>query len=265
MLENEGVKHTLEKYYNLGATLEWFFKILRTFMMFIGLKSITDFLEDHEKHHQGILEIDEFQRRQERAYIRLCKAEMGVIPQAKSDDRQLVQQIVGLTKCEEKEHAVHCSKFKEKFVEYLTDRFMLALTTINYEFHVNMIKYLSAPSKMLLNLLSALHAQSSGVRYQTLRHKIVHDKSQKNLGRGSSNNYTFKLLKDCLIKLEKMGMVHISRKPIGMESNIVLLISDAAIIKMQVFDEKRALEETNGAMDLENGSNESVDEITLEK
>ena len=57
-----------------------------------------------------------------------------------------------------------------------------------------------------------------------------------------------------------MGMVHISRKPIGMESNIVLLISDAAIIKMQIFDEKKALEETNkdesnsnsGAMEIEN-------------
>ena len=71
IFENEGVKHTLEKFYNLGATLDWFFKIFRTFMMFIERDKIIEFLREHEMIHPAIFEIHEFQKKQERALERI--------------------------------------------------------------------------------------------------------------------------------------------------------------------------------------------------
>jgi len=137
---------------------------------------------------------------------------------------------------------------------------MNALNSTNFEFHGNMTKHLSAPSKMLLEVLSEQAAQNYGIRYHALKDKIIHCQAQKSLGRGSTSNYAFKLLKDCLLKLQQMGMVHISRKPIGMETLIVLLISNEIIVKMKDFDKKKALEEfsesedrnsSTGAMEIE--------------
>jgi len=71
MFENEGIKHTFEKFYNLGATMKWFFKLMRTFMMFIQAGKIKNFLKEHESLHKGILDIHYFQIEQKKAFERL--------------------------------------------------------------------------------------------------------------------------------------------------------------------------------------------------
>jgi hypothetical protein len=126
--------------------------------------------------------------------------------------------------------------FKTKFIEYATEKFHLAISCINFQFHGNMIKYLSSPSKFLLNILSDHNAQQGGVSFAYLVEKIKEKMLKSSLARGSSSNFTFKLFKDCLIKLEMMGMVHISRKPIGDESVMILLIANDTIQSMKTFD-----------------------------
>ena len=275
MLENEGIKHTLEKYYNLGATIDWFYRLMNVFMMYIERSKIVGAMLEYDEINPGLMEVDSYQRKQERAKKRVYEAMEGQYNAKLKEDIELINKRVGIQKIESEE----CDKFQDQLVEYLSDRFMKALASMNFEFHANMIKDLSAPSKMLIKFLNAKKAQKGGLRYGHLRRDIISKRGQELYSRGSSENYTFKLLKDCLVKLEIMRMVYINRKPIGLESNIVLLIAENLVEKMIKHDEKKGeshmvQEDHNlitledcGAMEIENppaGNTEEESELVIE-
>lgn len=54
--------------------------------------------------------------------------------------------------------------------------------------------------------------------------------------RGGIDNYSNMVIKDCLLKLEKMRIIHISRIPIVLESMIMLLIPSSMIEIIKLTD-----------------------------
>ena len=111
-------------------------------------------------------------------------------------------------------------------VSYLSREVIEAADSLCFEFHSNVL--LDLPKSMHVILLYIVDQQKpkEDLKFEKMLYDLSIKKQNGTSGsaRGSTDNYSKMVLKDCLLKLEKMRILHISRIPIVMESVIMLLI-----------------------------------------
>ena len=191
---------------------------------------------EHNRLRPGVIELHKTQAKQLKAKERLEQRSNETEYFRgfnKLEDEMLVKKKYTL-----EESGPQCDGLKYKITEYLTERLMLAVQSLNFDYHAQVIKDLPDPSKLILMRLSEQRAFKTGIKFYQLR-----TLSQKSLATNDlDKKYSIRVLKDCILKMEIMGMVHISRKPFGDESTIVLLIPESTIEQMVNYDKKKACE-----------------------
>lgn len=118
-------------------------------------------------------------------------------------------------------------------VDYLSSELTAAADSLCFEFHSNVLQDLPKSMHVILLYILDQKKPENGIKFEQMHFDLTNKKWTGPL-RGGIDNYSKMVLKDCLLKLEKMRILHISRIPIVMESVIMLLIPPTLIENIKV-------------------------------
>ena len=125
--------------------------------------------------------------------------------------------------------------FLDNMSKYLITELVAASDSICFEFHNSILLNLPKSMHNILLVIQKLQLNSKdGIKFEAMLSAI-----QSKIGaqvRGGIDNYSTMVIKDCLLKLEKMRILHINRIPIVLESVILLLIPSSMIENIKLKD-----------------------------
>lgn len=234
-------KHIFERYKNLGVSIGWFINLTKIALMYCNFKEMGEFIDQFDiiTERRFLLKVENYARklREKKIQHRDKAMENPLVNEAGA-----IKDMINVFKGKDKEYYIeHLEKalkdegyfdkfenLKNDLSNYILKTYQKAARSVNFEFEESVLGMLPNPALVILKFLS--HKKGSGVKVGILINELESFKLNLSFGRGTSkHNFSYKVLIETLEMLETMRIVYLSRVPVGMETNVVLLIPNMLV------------------------------------